>query len=179
MDLSDIKTIRKQLGITQSELAYRANVSQSLIAKVESGLLDPTYTNAKKIFDALSNLKGQKDMTADKIMKRNIISVLPKTQIKEAISQMKKYEISQLPVIEKGKCLGLVSESILLDELIKGSQDRKIGDIMKDAPPIIPAKSSVNIVSSLLKFFPMVLVNDNGKIKGLITKSDVIRKAYK
>lgn len=179
ISLEDIKTVRMQVGITQAELAYRAKVSQSLIAKIESGLVDPTYTNAKKIFDALSELQGKKDITADKIMQNKIISVLPNTNVKEAISKMKNNEISQLPVIDKGKCLGFVSESILLDEIIKGSHEKKIKDIMKDSPPIIPSKSSVDVVSNLLKFFPMVLVNDNGKLKGLITKSDVIRKVYK
>lgn len=179
ISLEDIKTIRKQLGITQSELAYRANVSQSLIAKIESGLLDPTYNNAKKIFDALSQLQGQKDMTVGEVMQKNVISVLPNTYIKEAINKMKKHEISQLPVIDKGHCLGLVSESILLDEIIKGSQERKIKDIMRDIPPVVPINSNVNVVSNLLKFFPMVLVNDGGRLKGVITKSDVIRKVYK
>ncbi len=179
ISLEDIKTIRAQLGITQAELAYRAKVSQSLIAKIESGLLDPTYNNAKKIFDALSELQGKEDILAKEIMQKNVISITSKTQINEAIKKMKKHEISQLPVIENGKCLGLVSESILLDEIIKGSHERKIKDIMKDAPPIVPSKSSVEIISNLLKFFPMVLVSDNGKISGLITKSDVIRNVYK
>ena len=179
IEIQDIKTIRNQLGITQSELAYRAKVSQSLIAKIESGLIDPTYSNAKKIFDALNELQGKENITADKIMQNKIISIMPNTQVKEAISKMKKHEISQLPVIDKGNCIGLVSESTLLDEIIKGSHEKKIKDIMKESPPIIPLKSSVDVVSNLLKFFPMVLVSDNGKIKGLITKADVIRKAYK
>ena len=179
ISLEDIKTIRNQLGITQAELAYRAKVSQSLIAKIESGLLDPTYGNAKKIFDALSELQGKEKILAKEIMQEKMISVMSSTQINEAIKKMKKHEISQLPVIDKGKCLGLVSESILLDEIIKGSHERKIKDIMKDSPPIVPMNSSVDVVSNLLKFFPMVLVSDSGKIKGLITKSDVISKIYK
>jgi len=179
ISLEDIKTIRAQLGITQAELAYRARVSQSLIAKIESGLLDPTYNNAKKIFDALAELQEKENILAEDIMQKKVIFVMPITQINEAIKKMKKHEISQLPVIEKGKCLGLVSESILLDEIIKGTQERKIKDIMKDAPPIVPMKSSVDVISNLLKFFPMVLVSDNGKINGLITKSDVIRNVYK
>ena len=36
-ELEEIKRIRKKLGISQTELANRAQVSQSLIAKVESG----------------------------------------------------------------------------------------------------------------------------------------------
>jgi DNA-binding transcriptional regulator YiaG len=41
IDPKQLKKIRVQLGITQSELAKAAGVSQSLIAKLESGLVDP------------------------------------------------------------------------------------------------------------------------------------------
>ena len=60
-DIKQVKEIRKKLGLTQSELAKKAGVSQSLIAKVEAGTLDPTYSNAKKIFAAF-------DMLAKKIV---------------------------------------------------------------------------------------------------------------
>jgi len=34
-ELEEVKKIRKKLGLTQTELANRAGVSQSLIAKIE------------------------------------------------------------------------------------------------------------------------------------------------
>ncbi len=58
-DLKEIKVIRKKLGITQGELAKLSNVSQSMIAKIESNILDPSYTNACKIFNALNDLNNK------------------------------------------------------------------------------------------------------------------------
>ena len=52
-DLSELRILRKKIGLTQSELAKQASVSQSLIAKIESKKIDPSYTNAKKIFETL------------------------------------------------------------------------------------------------------------------------------
>ncbi|MFQ5647816.1 MAG: helix-turn-helix transcriptional regulator, partial [Candidatus Aenigmatarchaeota archaeon] len=41
-EITEIRKIRKKLGLTQSQLAQEARVSQSLIAKIEAGKLDPT-----------------------------------------------------------------------------------------------------------------------------------------
>ena len=60
-ELNEIKIIRKKYGLTQSKLANIANVSQSLIAKIESGRIDPTYSNAQKIFSALDTLRKDKE----------------------------------------------------------------------------------------------------------------------
>jgi predicted transcriptional regulator len=177
-ELSKIKQIRKKLGITQSELAKRANVSQSLIAKVESGRLDPTYSNAKKIFQALENLNAHHEMTANEVMQSKIISASQREPIKEVIKKMKKYEISQLPVIEDHKSIGTLSETSILDAIINGKSEAIVSDIMQDAAPVVSKSTNINLISNLLKFFPMVLVAEKGKILGLITKQDLIRKIY-
>lgn len=57
--LEEIKQIRKKYNLTQSDLAKRSGVSQSLIAKIEAGRIDPTYSNAQKIFNALNDM-GEK-----------------------------------------------------------------------------------------------------------------------
>ena len=49
-----------------------------------------------------------------------------------------------------------------------------VGDIMSDAPPTVSKNSSSNIISDLLRFFPMVVVMDDGKPIGVITKADFI-----
>ena len=86
--------------MTQSELANRSGVSQSLIAKVESGRIDPTYTKTQKIFKALSELEKKEEIKAGQIMNPKIVSVASNEPVKEAISKMKKFQISQVPVID-------------------------------------------------------------------------------
>lgn len=178
MNVKDIKTLRKRLGLTQGELAKRAQVSQSLIAKIESGRLDPTYSNAIKIFDALQDVGKQKELKAKDVMTPKIISVGPGNTIKDAIDVMRKHSISQVPVIEDNKSIGLVSESVILDAMLAG-KGKKVKDIMSDAPPVLSKKSSISVVSNLLKFFPLILVSDEGELKGVITKSDLLGKVYR
>ena len=55
-DISQLKKIRKQLDLTQFQFAKKAGISQSMIAKIESNKLDPTYSKVKKIELALELL---------------------------------------------------------------------------------------------------------------------------
>lgn len=177
-ELEEIKKIRKKLGLTQTELANRSGVSQSLIAKIESGRIDPTYSKTQKIFAALSDLERKEEIKAEQIMTAKLISVAPSDSIKEAISKMKKSQISQLPVIDNHKLIGLVSESTILDAMIN-SKGSHVQDVMQEAPPIVSKTTSIQVVSSLLKHFPMIVVSEEGKLVGLITKSDLLGKLYK
>ncbi len=177
-ELEEVKKIRKQLGLTQTGLANRAGVSQSLIAKIESGRIDPTYTKAKRIFAALSELEKKEDMKAEQLMTSRIISVGSNDSIKDAIAKMKKSQISQLPVIDDHNMVGLVSESTILEALLS-SKEARVRDVMQEAPPIVSRNTSVQIVSNLLRHFPVVIVSEEGKLVGLITKSDLIGKLYK
>ena len=177
-ELSEIKKIRKSLGLTQTDLAKRANVSQSLIAKIESGKIDPTFTKTKKIFDALNDLENKEEIKAEELMNRKVISISPDDNIKESVEKMKKFEISQMPVIDGHNVVGLVSESTLLDALIN-KKSNKIEEIMEESPPTVSKTASVKVVSSLLKHYPVVLVSESGKLAGLITKADLLGKLYK
>ncbi|HLC95737.1 MAG TPA: CBS domain-containing protein [Candidatus Nanoarchaeia archaeon] len=177
LEISDIKKVRKQLELTQKQLADRARVSQSLIAKVEAGQLDPTYSNAQKIFEALDELRDRQEAKASDIMNSKIISVTPSENIKDAIKMMKKFNISQMPVIEDHKSIGLVSESSILEALLHGKA-AKVRDVMSEAPPVISGKTSLAVITELLKYFPLVLVSDAGKLTGLVTKADLLAKLY-
>jgi len=66
--LEDIAKRRRQLGLKQSELAKMAGVSQSLIAKLESGTIDSSYTKVKTIFDVLERLEAK-----TKIQERKVV----------------------------------------------------------------------------------------------------------
>lgn len=177
-ELEEVKKIRKKLGMTQVELATRAGVSQSLIAKIESGRIDPTYTKAKKIFQSLAELEQKEEIKAWQLMTSRTISIGSTASVKEAIGKMKKHEISQLPVIDNNKLIGLVSESTILDALLN-SKGKVVRDVMQEAPPIVSKTTSIQVVSNLLKHYPIVAVSEEGKLAGLITKSDLLGKLYK
>ncbi|MBI2548477.1 CBS domain-containing protein [Candidatus Woesearchaeota archaeon] len=177
-ELEEVKELRKKYGLTQASFAKLAGVSQSLIAKIEAKSIDPTYSKVQQIFKAIEELQKHHELAAEEVMQKKIILVHPHDSLKETIQKMKKYEISQLPVIDEQKVVGLISEASILSAFVEGKGEVPIQEVMGEAPPIIGKRSPIHIVVSLLKYYPLILVADGGKLEGLITKADVIRNMY-
>jgi len=51
--VSNLKEIRKAKGMTQAQLAEAAKIHRILIAKYETGRVDPTLNSAEKLASAL------------------------------------------------------------------------------------------------------------------------------
>lgn len=176
-NLSSIKNLRKKYTISQKELAQRANVSQSLIAKIESGKIEPSYTKAIQIFSTLDELRHTSGKTANDCMNPTIIFATPTDTVLKSITVMKQKGISQLPVKHENTIVGLVNETLLVDLMVENKKDLlscAIIDIMQDAPPIVPGATTQKMVLELLKEHQMVLVSQHGKITGIISRADML-----
>lgn len=182
-ELSDIIKLRKKLGLTQRELAKLSGVSQSLIAKIESGKIIPSYSKAKIIFDTLENLEEKvfkANIKASDIMNRKVIGIKANDKVIKASQIMLKHGFSQLPVFNKGRLVGSISEKDIMSLLSKGLKMDElsniyVNDVMDDPFPQIPAKTPLSVIHALLQTFNAVLVINRGKIVGIITKADMLK----
>ena len=174
-DITHLKKIRKQLGLTQHEFAKKAGVSQSMVAKIEAGKLDPTYSYVLKIEQAIAFLTKHEEQEAQEIMTRNVITVAQPERVCDAIQLLMKHDISQIPVVEGSTVVGLITESDLLGIPSNEMMEKRVRDVMKESPPIISPHTKLSVILSLLKFYPIILVKDTGKLRGVITKADVLR----
>ncbi len=174
-DIKEIKKLRKKFGLTQSELASISGVSQSLITKIESGKLDPKYSNATKIFSTLNKFTEKNETKASMVMQKKVISLSPEDDVIKAVNQMKRHGISQVPVIKGETLVGFVSDAILIDSILHDKQT-KIKDIMHDPPPVVSDNTPLRIIIGILRFYPFVIVSETGIIKGIVTKADVLGK---
>jgi predicted transcriptional regulator len=174
--IAEIKRLRRLHDLTQTDLSRLAGVSQSLVAKIESGSVDASYTNVQKIFDCLDNLKRGKELKAENIMSTRIFSIAPDASVSEAIRKMKQHGISQLPVVENEKAVGLLTETDIISKISEGNNaaELKVIDVAEEAPPTISGKTPITAVTELLRYASLVLVAEKGKIKGVITKADVL-----
>ncbi|MEW5955112.1 MAG: CBS domain-containing protein [Candidatus Micrarchaeota archaeon] len=176
-DVSEIKVLRRKAGFTQAELAKAAGASQSLIAKIEGGRLQPGYSVVARIFSALEQASKKHERTAGEVLSRKVICVSPADSLKEAASRMRRNAISQLPVLEGGRPVGLVTETALLDALARG-EVKGVRDVMAEAPPVVSESTPISALAGLLKHYPLVLVADKGRVKGVVTKSDLLEVMY-
>jgi predicted transcriptional regulator len=167
-----IKKLRAERGLSQTELARLAGVSQAHVAKIENGNVDPRLSTVNKILVVLSK-KESVAKRCGEVMSR-VMFAGTETPVKKIVAIMKSSGFSQIPVIEKGTQLGSISEETLLHNI-----GRKLGmlhakDIMDRPFPIVDSSESIEIIPSLLEAHSAVLVSEKGKIVGILTKSDLL-----
>jgi len=56
-----------------------------------------------------------------------------------------------------------------------GLENKSVEDVMQESPPIINKNAKVSVIVSLLRFYPIVLVQEKGNLCGVITKADILR----
>jgi cystathionine beta-synthase len=106
-----------------------------------------------------------------------VVSVSLTDSLADAAELLKRYGISQTPVIENGKMVGSLTENLLLHRLISGEplQDSAVGDIQGPPFPIIgadaPAKDAYEYFSGCQA---AVAVMCRGVLEGIVTKSDLL-----
>lgn len=175
-DSRELAARRRQLGLTQFELAREAGVSQSLVAKLESGKADASYSRVKAMFDALARLENEGSLKASDVMHRGVKAVRAEQAAVKAARLMKKNGLSQLPVMRAGLVVGSVSEALLLDAVASGVDlksmpiERLMGECFPQVSPVTPFQT----VLELLKLHSAVLVSSRGAVKGIVTKADAL-----
>ncbi|MFT7615340.1 MAG: putative transcriptional regulator [Candidatus Woesearchaeota archaeon] len=172
--IGDIKRLRKQADLTQQQLAKLAGVSQSIIAKIERGAIDPSFSIVTQIFAALESAKQTEAVPITQIMSKTVASIAPDTKLPQAVAILKKKGVSQLPIIEGQSVIGLISESSLIDALLQNQHAKLVKDIMIDPPPVVPHTTSLQLVSQLLKEHDIVLITKKGAISGIISRTDLL-----
>jgi predicted transcriptional regulator len=174
----DLKKRRNELGLTQSDLAKRAGVSQPLIARIESGDVDPRLSTVRKILDAFEEVEKEQQIIIIDLMHSPVIHVSPGDSVEEVVSLMQKHGFSQVPVLDRGIPVGSVSEDMIVKLMAeskkKSISQLKVSEIMGEAFPTVSPGISISVVSHMLEGNPAVLVVEKGSVIGVVTKHDVM-----
>ncbi|HSV42292.1 MAG TPA: CBS domain-containing protein [Methanomassiliicoccales archaeon] len=178
----EIKKLRKNLDITQAELASMSGVSQSTIAKMERGAIKGSYEAVTKIFTVLDDELNRRrhGLRAKDVMTSVIISVQAEQRVGYASELMRQSGYSQLPVFDGKHHVGSLSEYDILNRLREGEKMEHLSElvvrnIMADPYPIVNEETPVEAITSLLSSTDAVLVSRKGDVVGIITRSDVLK----
>jgi cystathionine beta-synthase len=108
---------------------------------------------------------------------QQLIAIDSATTVRKALELFKEHDVSQLPVIEKGKSVGTVIDNDLMSAVLDDHShlDQPVSKMMKPAFPVIGASAPIeHAIDFLKKKDSAVLIEDDHKIIGILTRYDVI-----
>lgn len=132
----------------------------------ENRLLDPARLSASDV------VRGKTEGSPPQL-----ISVAPETPVRQALGFITGHNVSQLPVVTEGDCVGHVAESTLMGRVLENTAvlDQSVQHVM-DAPlPVVDGHVELPAITRLLSKNPAVLVRRDGKLDGIVTRFDVMR----
>ncbi|HXU40013.1 MAG TPA: pyridoxal-phosphate dependent enzyme [Blastocatellia bacterium] len=106
----------------------------------------------------------------------HIVSVGANHRVSDALQMMKSYGLSQLPVLEDGRSVGSVREGRLMAKLLDNREllQAPVSDVMDRAFPVVNEDVGVEAAVKYLKSSPALLVEEYGRIVGIVTRQDVL-----
>ena len=80
------------------------------------------YPSSLRLFRGKEVDEFADSYTVEEVMTYNVVTISPQTPIREAAQQLRKQRFGALPVVEKGKVVGIITRSDFLDALLATSQ---------------------------------------------------------
>ncbi len=106
-----------------------------------------------------------------------LVTVFAEELVSHAIAKMRKFGISQIPVMKDGKFVGSIDDSQVYKLLVENTElkDAAISSIMNEAFPIVTSNTHLEDVCKLInKNTPAVLVEMSNGEHQIVTRYDII-----
>ena len=107
---------------------------------------------------------------------QTLITARPGDGVKEIIQLMKKHGISQLPVLDGERLVGIISEGDLVQALLSDPEniERPISGLVDQNYVVVPPETPVARLAAIFGEGKVALVQEGKRICGLVTKIDLI-----
>jgi cystathionine beta-synthase len=131
----------------------------------EKRLLEPQKMTAGLI----SGTKGVNAPSA-------LVWVSPDARVADALAKMNELGLTQIPVLEDGKPVGSLRENRALAQVVRNRSllDGPVTEVMEASFPIVDVDVAAADVTRRLQSSPAVLVEEYGRIVGIITRHDIL-----
>jgi len=107
---------------------------------------------------------------------KTLVSVTPADTVAEALEKMDDLGLTQLPVLEEGRAIGSLRENRVLAKVVRNREllNSQVSEVMEASFPTVDVDESSSEVARRLQTSAAVLVEEYGRIVGIITRHDVL-----
>jgi cystathionine beta-synthase len=108
-----------------------------------------------------------------------LVSVAPAAAVRQALNLMSTWDVSQIPVLENGKAVGVLIEGILMTKALgqPALLDRPVREVMDPPLPVVDAQLSTERLAPILtRESPAALVQKDGQLVGIVSRYDVLQQ---
>lgn len=118
------------------------------------------------------------ELKIDEVMSKDVLTLTPDMIMKDAISIFREKKITGAPVLKNGELSGVISTEDIINCLIKTDIDSPVSKYM--STKCFTVQSFDPVIEGLKKFVNtklgrLMVVDENGKLVGIITKGDITR----
>ena len=131
----------------------------------EKRLLEPQKMTAGLI----SSTKGERSPD-------HLVVAAPTDRVSDVLARMDEMGLTQVPVVEDGCAVGSVRENRVLAKVLKNREllESPVSEVMEKSFPVVDVDASSAEVMRHLQSSPAVLVEEYGRITGIITRHDFL-----
>jgi cystathionine beta-synthase len=108
-----------------------------------------------------------------------VVSVAPAAAVRQALTLMNTWGVSQIPVLENGQSVGGLIEGTLMTRALAQPAllDRPVSEVMDPPFPEVEATTPTDRVGAMLtRENPAALVRRDGKLVGIVSRYDVLQQ---
>jgi cystathionine beta-synthase len=168
------------------ELAHELDDPGAMIVTI---LADTGERYLSKVFNDEwmheNQLLEKPQATVEQLLRRRntdapeLVSVAPAAAVRQALNLMSTWNVSQIPVIDDGECVGGLLEGTLMAKALAQPTllDRPVREAMDPPFPKVDATCPTDRLGPMLtRESPAALVHKEGKLIGIITRYDVLQQ---
>ena len=107
---------------------------------------------------------------------KTLVWTTPDEKVADVLATMDEQGLTQLPVLEDGRPVGSVRENRVLAKVVRNRDllESKVSEVMEASFPTVDVDASSSEITRRLQTSPAILVEEYGRIVGIITRHDVL-----
>ena len=107
---------------------------------------------------------------------KGLVFVKSTDSVADALEKMDDLGLTQIPVLDEGRAVGSLRENRVLAKVVRNREllSFPVSEVMEGSFPTVDVDASSSEVTKKLQTSPAVLVEEYGRITGIITRHDVL-----